>query len=75
MTSTDSGKRYRTECTGRALETVQAHSAADAALTFFGACFCPFVQRVWIALELLGEPYQVRDVHLLFHDAYTDSHA
>ncbi|KZV77902.1 glutathione S-transferase, partial [Exidia glandulosa HHB12029] len=24
-------------------------------------CFCPFVQRVWVALELLGEPYQVLD--------------
>lgn len=59
MTATDSGKRYRTECTGLALETVNSHKLT-APVTFFGACFCPFVQRVWVALELLGEPYQVR---------------
>ena len=44
---------YHTECTGQALETVKAHSTPSE-LTLFGACFCPFVHRVWIALEYLG---------------------
>lgn len=43
---------YHTECTGQALETVKAHSTPSE-LTLFGACFCPFVHRVWIALEYL----------------------
>lgn len=43
---------YHTECTGQALETVKAHSSPSE-LTLFGACFCPFVHRVWIALEYL----------------------
>ncbi|KAL1747279.1 glutathione S-transferase [Schizophyllum fasciatum] len=53
----DSGKTYRTECTGAALETVKRHSS-DEAITFFAACFCPFVQRAWVALEYLGIPYK-----------------
>ncbi|EJD44812.1 glutathione S-transferase [Auricularia subglabra TFB-10046 SS5] len=56
-TTTDSGKRYRTECTGLALQTAKAH-AAQSDVILFGACFCPFVHRVWIAFELLDEPYQ-----------------
>lgn len=59
--SKDSGKTYRTECTGTALETVKRHSS-DEAITFFGACFCPFVQRAWIALEYLGVPYKYYEV-------------
>lgn len=43
---------YHTECTGQALETVKAHSSPSD-LTLFGACFCPFVHRAWIALEHL----------------------
>jgi glutathione S-transferase len=54
----DTGRSYRTECTGLALETVKAHEE-PADITFFAACFCPFVQRVWIAFELLGVPYKV----------------
>lgn len=50
---------YRTECTGEALNTVNAHKEAKPdqygeALTLYGSNFCPFVQRVWIALERLG---------------------
>ncbi|EST07816.1 Glutathione S-transferase, N-terminal [Kalmanozyma brasiliensis GHG001] len=52
---------YHTECTGQALDTVRAHSTPSE-LTLFGACFCPFVHRVWIALEYLGAPYQYREV-------------
>ncbi|KAI4519573.1 glutathione S-transferase [Schizophyllum commune Loenen D] len=59
--TTDSGKTYRTECTGLALETVKKHSS-DEAITFFAACFCPFVQRAWIAFEYLGVPYKVDEV-------------
>lgn len=47
---------YHKECTGQALDTVKAH-ASPTDLTLFGACFCPFVHRVWIALEYLGGEY------------------
>jgi hypothetical protein len=56
----DSGKRYHLQCTGLALETAEKHASDDSELTFFAACFCPFVQRVWVALEFLGIPYKVR---------------
>lgn len=56
---TDTGKRYHNHCTGEALQTVQRH-AADEDITLFAGCFCPFVQRVWVALEYLGIPYKVR---------------
>jgi len=44
-------KSYHTKATGLAAETAIKHSA-DNNLKLFGSCFCPFVQRVWIALEL-----------------------
>ncbi len=43
---------YHLTCTGAALATAEAH-ASPASLKLMGACFCPFVQRAWIALELL----------------------
>ncbi|KIK64604.1 hypothetical protein GYMLUDRAFT_220582 [Collybiopsis luxurians FD-317 M1] len=58
---TDSGKKYRNECTGEALETVKKHEK-DEDLTLFGSCFCPFVQRVWVAFEVLEVPYKVHEV-------------
>ena len=59
-TARDSGKRYHRECTGDALETVRKHSErSEGEIQFFAACFCPFVQRVWIALEYLEIPYFV----------------
>jgi len=62
MTSkADSGKQYHRTCTGDALETVNRHSSKED-ITFFGACFCPFVQRVWIALEYLEIPYYYYEV-------------
>jgi len=62
MASSDTGRVYHTECTGLALETVRAHSK-DTDITLFAGCFCPFVQRVWVALEALGIEYRV-SVHL-----------
>ncbi|KAF8076848.1 glutathione S-transferase [Lyophyllum atratum] len=53
----DSGKPYRNECTGPALETVRRHQHAED-ITLFGSCFCPFVQRVWVGFEYLGIPYK-----------------
>lgn len=57
-TNSDSGKSYHRECTGEALETAKAHGSPKD-ITMFGSCFCPFVQRVWIALEFLGIDYKV----------------
>jgi len=62
MTSkTDSGKVYHNECTGEALETVKKHTK-EQDLTLFGSCFCPFVQRVWVAFEHLEIPYKYYEV-------------
>ncbi|KAG0692412.1 hypothetical protein DFH29DRAFT_817595, partial [Suillus ampliporus] len=55
--TTDSGKVYHRECTGPDLATVQQH-AHDQDITLFAGCFCPFVQRVWAALEYLQIPYK-----------------
>lgn len=54
------GAQYHTRCTGEAHDTALRHSADPTkdtqgeGMTLFGANFCPFVQRVWIALEHLG---------------------
>lgn len=62
MTSNgDTGKSYHLQCTGDALHTVDVHSA-PADVTLFGGCFCPFVQRVWAALEYTSMGYQVRSI-------------
>ncbi|KAJ3538958.1 hypothetical protein NM688_g6440 [Phlebia brevispora] len=57
----DSGKSYHLKCTGDALLTAEAH-AGQSDITLFGSCFCPFVQRVWAALEYLGHDYQYYEV-------------
>ncbi|KAF2496412.1 hypothetical protein BU16DRAFT_376936 [Lophium mytilinum] len=54
-------KTYHKKATGRALATVKAHSKEED-LKLYGSCFCPFVQRVWISLELKGIPYQYIEV-------------
>jgi len=56
---------------GRALETVQAHAqpAGEDGLVFYAGWFCPFVQRVWIALEEKGIPYQYREENPYKKDA------
>ncbi|KAJ3572863.1 hypothetical protein NP233_g2804 [Leucocoprinus birnbaumii] len=58
---TDKGRVYHTKCTGAALDTVTRH-AKDEEITLFGSCFCPFVQRAWIAFEYLGIPYKYYEV-------------
>ncbi|KAJ5138601.1 Glutathione S-transferase/chloride channel C-terminal [Penicillium bovifimosum] len=55
-------KSYHTKATGLAAETAIKHSA-EVNLKLYGSCFCPFVQRVWIALELKGIPYQYIEVN------------
>lgn len=56
--SSDLGRVYHTSCTGDALITVNAHQDQED-ITLFGSCFCPFVQRVWVAFEVLKIPYKV----------------
>jgi glutathione S-transferase len=57
-------KNYHLKCTGPALQTVERHSN-DEDITLFGSCFCPFVQRAWVALEYLGIPYKVKRMKIL----------
>jgi glutathione S-transferase len=40
---------------------VKAHEN-DQDITLFASCFCPFVQRVWVAFEVLGIPYKYYEV-------------
>ncbi|KAI2933636.1 hypothetical protein CBS147320_1492 [Aspergillus niger] len=54
-------KQYHTKATGLAAQTV-AHRSQDNELKLYGSCFCPFVQRVWVALEIKGIPYQYIEV-------------
>ncbi|KAE8371362.1 hypothetical protein BDV26DRAFT_286855 [Aspergillus bertholletiae] len=56
-----SQKTYHTKATGLAAVTVLNHSSENE-LKLYGSCFCPFVQRVWIALEAKGIPYQYIEV-------------
>ena len=60
-TPTDSGRGYHNVATGNALVTVKSHEK-EADIILFGANFCPFVQRVWVAFEFLGIPYKVFSV-------------
>ncbi|GAA5866216.1 hypothetical protein JCM3774_004121 [Rhodotorula dairenensis] len=48
--------------TGAAADTVKAHSS-DHSLVFHAGWFCPFVQRVWLALEEKGIGYQYKEVN------------
>jgi len=54
-------KSYHKKATGQALQTVKKYSK-DNEMKLFGSCFCPFVQRVWIALEFKGIDYQYIEV-------------
>ncbi|KAF2266822.1 hypothetical protein CC78DRAFT_559140 [Lojkania enalia] len=54
-------KTYHKKATGHALATVKAHSREED-LKLFGSCFCPFVQRAWISLEVKGMKYQYIEV-------------
>jgi len=62
--NTDTGRGYHSIATGNALVTVKNHEKEED-ITLFGANFCPFVQRVWVAFEILGIPYKVRIASLL----------
>ncbi|KAJ5221751.1 uncharacterized protein N7469_010638 [Penicillium citrinum] len=55
-------KSYHTKATGPAAATALNHSA-ETNLKLYGSCFCPFVQRVWISLELKGIPYQYIEIN------------
>ncbi|TVY22249.1 Glutathione S-transferase [Lachnellula hyalina] len=54
-------KTYHKKASGNALVTVRKRSK-DHELKLFGSCFCPFVQRVWVALEAKGLQYQYVEV-------------
>ena len=54
-------KTYHKQASGLALATVRAH-AAENPLKLYGSCFCPFVQRVWISLELKDMEYEYLEV-------------
>ncbi|KAI1872454.1 hypothetical protein JX265_005334 [Neoarthrinium moseri] len=50
-------KPAQRKASGTALTTVKKH-AKDHELKLYAACFCPFSQRVWIALEVKEMQYQ-----------------
>lgn len=53
----------RLHATGSALRTLHSHNEPTSnQLTFYACSFCPFSQRVWITLELIGVPYQYIEV-------------
>ena len=54
-------KTYHKEASRRAFETVQTHSESNS-LKLYGSCFCPFVQRVWISLEVKKIRYEYIEV-------------
>ncbi|KAI2088477.1 hypothetical protein LOZ36_002250 [Ophidiomyces ophidiicola] len=54
-------KTYHKKASGYAWLTVNKHKR-ESDLKLYGSCFCPFVQRVWIALEVKGIPYQYIEV-------------
>ncbi|KAK0672822.1 putative glutathione S-transferase [Cercophora samala] len=52
------------KATGPAAETVKKH-AKEGLIKFYASCFCPFSQRVWIALEANGFDYQYCEIYPL----------
>ncbi|KAM0747047.1 glutathione-S-transferase [Meredithblackwellia eburnea MCA 4105] len=48
--------------TGKALEIVKTHEKAQD-LIFYSGWFCPFNQRVWVALEEKGIDYQYHEIN------------
>ncbi|KAK6582416.1 hypothetical protein PZA11_004824 [Diplocarpon coronariae] len=61
MADTKQKKTYHKKASGNALATARKH-AKEHELKLFGSCFCPFVQRVWIAMEAKGLQYQYIEV-------------
>ncbi|KXN85608.1 Glutathione S-transferase omega-1 [Leucoagaricus sp. SymC.cos] len=54
--------QFHPHATGVAAETVAKHQDPQD-VVFWAGWFCPFVQRVWIALEERGIPYQYKEVN------------
>jgi len=54
-------KTYHKKTSGLAYLTAKKCSK-ESDLKLYGSCFCPFVQRVWIALEAKGIQYQYIEV-------------
>jgi len=51
--------------------TARSHAGpAPSNVTFFANGFCPFAQRIWIALEVKGVPYQMVEVMPTHADPY-----
>jgi len=51
--------------------TARSHAGpAPSKITFFANSFCPFAQRIWIALEIKGVPYQMVEVMPAHLDTY-----
>ncbi|KZT62928.1 glutathione S-transferase [Calocera cornea HHB12733] len=69
MASVD--KSIHPTASGRALKTVEEHSrpAGSDELVFYAGWFCPFVQRVWLALEEKHIPYQYKEENPYKKDA------
>lgn len=61
MADQNGKKTYHKRASGKALQTVEAHSTQNR-LKLYGSCFCPFVQRVWISLEAKKLPYEYIEV-------------
>ena len=54
-------KAFQRKPTGAAGVTAKKH-LKDSDMKLYAACFCPFSQRVWIALEAKGLPYQYCEI-------------
>ncbi|KAK4682079.1 hypothetical protein QC764_113870 [Podospora pseudoanserina] len=52
------------KATGLAAETAKKH-AKEGVIKFYASCFCPFSQRVWIALEAKGFDYRYCEIYPL----------
>jgi glutathione S-transferase len=51
--------------------TVRSHAApAPTKITFFANSFCPFAQRIWMALEIKSIPYQMVEIMPANLDSY-----
>ncbi|EXJ68234.1 uncharacterized protein A1O5_08849 [Cladophialophora psammophila CBS 110553] len=59
------------KASGMAFFTARSHAApAPTKMTFFANSFCPFAQRIWIALEIKGIPYQMVEIMPTTLDSY-----
>ncbi|KAF5964196.1 glutathione transferase omega 1 [Fusarium bulbicola] len=59
-------KKAPLKATGAALLTARKH-AKESDFKLYAACFCPFSQRIWIALEAKGMPYQYCETDAFRH--------